>query len=114
MIESIWAIAAPENFIQIWAEMMETTAKESVVLTMAVQFFGVYQLIAWVSLAVVAVVPLRRAEKWAWFTILILGGIGFGFFVALWAAYAPFMYVFLAIWIAALALSAKPSLRKKG
>lgn len=114
VVESIWAIAATESFIQMWAEMMGTTAKESAVLTMAVQFFGVYHLVAWVSLAVVAVIPLRRAEKWAWFTILVLGGIGFGFFVALWAPYAPFMYVFLAMWIAALALSAKPSLRKKG
>ena len=114
VFESIWALVATEGFIQTWAAMMGTTAKESAVLTMAVQFFAVYHLVALVFLAVVAVIPLRRAEKWAWFTILVLGGIGLGFGVALWAPYAPFMYVFFAMWVVALALSAKPSLRKKG
>ncbi|MFC1893300.1 hypothetical protein ACFLYR_04595 [Chloroflexota bacterium] len=111
---SIWAIAATEGFTQMWAEMMGTTARESAVLTMAVQFFAVYHLVALVLLAVVAVIPLRRAEKWAWFSILVLGGIGLGFGIALWAPYAPFMYVLFAMWVAALALSAKPSLQKKG
>lgn len=81
---------------------------------MAVQFFGIYHLVALVSLGIVAVIPLRRTEKWAWITILVLGGISLGPAVVLWAPYAPIMYVWLAIWIAALALSAKPSLRKKG
>jgi len=113
VVEGIWALAATEGYIQMWAAMMGTTAKESAVLTMAVQFFGVYHLLALVSLAIVAVIPLRRAEKWAWFTILVLGGIGLGFGIALWAPYAPFMYAFFAIWIVALALSAKPCLQKK-
>jgi glucan phosphoethanolaminetransferase (alkaline phosphatase superfamily) len=111
--EGIWALAATESYIQTWAEMMETTAKESAVLTMAVQFFGVYHLVALVSLAIIAMIPLRRAEKWAWVTILVLGGIGLGFGIALWAPYAPFMYVFFAMWVAALALSAKPCLGRK-
>lgn len=113
VFQGIWAIAATESFIQTWAEMMGTPAKESAVLTMAVQFYAVYHFIALVLLAVVAVIPLRRAEKWAWFSILVLGGIGLGFGIALWAPYAPFIYVFFAMWIAALALSAKPSLQKE-
>ena len=114
MFQGIWGIAATESFTQTWAEMMGTTAKESAVLTMAVQFYAVYHFIALALLAVVAVIPLRRAEKWAWFSILILGGIGLGFGIVLWAPYAPVMYVLLAMWVAALALSAKPSLCKKG
>jgi len=114
VFEGIWAIAATEGYIQTWAAMMGTTAKESAVLTMAVQFFGIYHLVALVSLGIIAVIPLRRAEKWAWITILVLGGIGLGSCIALWAPYAPIMYVFFAMWIAALALSAKPSLQKKG
>lgn len=113
VFESIWALVATEGFIQTWAAMMGTTAKESAVLTMAVQFFAVYHLVALVSLARVAVIPLRRAERWAWITILVLGGIGLGSAIILWAPYAPFVYVLLAMWIAALALSAKPSLIKK-
>jgi hypothetical protein len=113
VFEGIWALAATESFTEMWAEMMGTTAGGSAVLTMAVQFFGVYHFIALALLAVVAMIPLRRAEKWAWFSILVFGGIGLGFGIALWAPYFPFMYVLLAVWIAALALSAKPCLGKK-
>ena len=109
---SIWALVATENYIQMWAETMGTTAKESSVLTMAVQFFAVYHLIALVCLAVLAVIPLRKGEKWAWVTILILGGIGLGAATALWAPYMPLVYVLLALWIAALAISAKPVMQK--
>jgi len=114
VFEAIGSLAMTEGFIQTWAEMMGTTAGESAVLTMAVQFFGAYHFIAWALLAVVAVIPLRRAERWAWITILVSGGIGWGFGIALWFPYAPFMYVFLAMWAAALALSAKPCLAKTG
>ena len=114
VFESIWALVATGGFIQTWAAMMGTTAEESAVLTMAVQFFAIYHLVALVSLAILAVIPLRKAERWAWITILVLGAIGLGSAVILWASYAPVMYVWGAMWIAALALSAKPSLTKKG
>ena len=114
VFQFVWAIAATESFTQRWAEMMGTTVSESAVLTVAVKFYAVYHFIALALLAVVAVIPLRRAEKWAWFSILVFGGIGLGFGIALWAPYAPFMYLFLAMWIAALVLSAKPCLQKKG
>ena len=114
VFQGIWGIAATESFTREWAEMMGTTAPESAVLTIAVQFYAVYHFIALVLLAVVAVIPLRKAEKWAWFSILIFGGIGLGFGIALWAPYAPFMYVLFAMWVAALAISAKPILLKKG
>jgi hypothetical protein len=113
VFQGIWVLVSTEGFTQMWAEMMGTTAKESAVLTLAVQFYAIYHFIALVLLAVVAVIPLRRAEKWAWFSILVFGGIGLGFGIALWAPYAPFMYVFFAMWVAALALSAKPILLKK-
>jgi hypothetical protein len=114
VFQFVWAIAATESFTQRWAEMMGTAVSESAVLTVAVKFYAVYHFIALALLAVVAVIPLRRAEKWAWFSILVFGGIGLGFGIALWAPYAPFMYLFFAMWIAALALSAKPCLQKKG
>ena len=114
VFQGIWGIAATESFTQEWANMMGTTASESAILTMAVQFYAVYHFIGLVLLAVVAVIPLRRAEKWAWFSILVFGGIGLGFGIALWAPYFSFMYVLFAMWLAALALSAKPSLRRKG
>ena len=113
VFQGIWAIAATESLTEMWVEMMGTTASESAVLTLAVKFYAVYHFIALALLALVALIPLRRAEKWAWFSILVFGGIGLGFGIALWAPYAPFMYAFFAMWIAALALSAKPCLGKK-
>ena len=113
VFQFVWGVAATESFTQMWAEMMGTTASGSAVLTLAVKFYAVYHFIALALLAVIAVIPLRKAEKWAWFSILVFGGIGLGFGLALWAPYAPFMYAFLAMWIAALALSAGPCLGKK-
>ena len=114
LFQGVWGIAATESFTQEWAEMMGTTVNESAVLTSAVTFYAIYHFIALALLAIVAVIPLRRAERWAWFSILVFGGIGLGFGIALWAPYFPFMYVLFAMWIAALAISAKPSLQKKG
>ena len=113
VFQGVWVLISTEGFTQEWAEMMGTTAKESAVLTMAVQFYAIYHFIALSLLAVVALIPLRRAEKWAWFSILVFGGIGLGFGIALWAQYAPHMYIFFVMWVAALALSAKPCLQKK-
>jgi hypothetical protein len=113
VFQFVWGIAATESFTEMWAEMMGTTVSGSAVLTLAVKFYAVYHFIALALLAVIAVIPLRRAEKWAWFSILVFGGIGLGFGLALWAPYAPFMYAFFVIWIVALALSAKPCLGKK-
>ncbi len=114
VFQGIWVLVSTEGFTREWAEMMGTIAKESAVLTLAVQFYAIYHFIALGLLAVMAVIPLRRAERWAWFSILIFGGIGLGFGIALWAPYAPFMYAIFAMWIAALALSAQPCFRKKG
>ena len=113
LFQGIWVLVSTEGFTQMWAEMMGTTANESAVLTLAVQFYAIYHFIALALLAVIAMIPLRRAENWAWFSILVFGGIGLGFGIALWAPYFPFMYVLFAMWVAALALSAKPSLRKE-
>ena len=113
LFQFVWGIAATGSYTQMWAEMMGTTVSGSAVLTLAVKFYVVYHFIALVLLAVVAVIPLRKAEKWAWFSILVFGGIGLGFGLALWAQYAPFMYAFFAMWIVALGLSAKPCLGKK-
>ena len=114
VFQGIWVLISTEGFTREWAEMMSTTAQESAVLTSAVQFYVIYHFIALVLLAVVAVIPLRRAERWAWFSILVFGGIGLGFGIALWALYAPHMYIFFAMWVIAVALSAKPCLQKKG
>ena len=113
IFQGIWALVATEGYTKLWAEMMGETVTPSPVLTMAVQFFGVLKLIFGGFMAIVALIPLRKVEKWAWFTILVLYGIDAVFMIILWAPYAPFMYLFVLMWVAALCLSAKPVLGKK-
>ena len=108
IFQGIWALVATEGYTTIWAEMMGEPLTPSPVLTMAVQFFGVLKVVFGAFMAIVALIPLRRAEKWSWFTILVLYGIDAVFLIILWAPYAPFMYLFVLMWAAALALSAKP------
>ena len=113
IFQGIWALVAAEGYAKIWAEMMGETLTPSPVLTMAVQFFGVLKVVFGAFMAIVALIPLRRGEKWSWFTILVLYGIDAVFLIILWAPYAPFMYLFVLMWAAALCLSAKPVFGKK-
>jgi hypothetical protein len=113
IFQGLWVLVATEGYTKMWAEMMGETVTPSPVLTMAVQFFGVLKLVFGAFMAIVALIPLRKAEKWAWFTILVLYGIDAVFLIILWASYAPFMYLFVLMWVVALALSAKPVLGKK-
>ena len=113
IFEGIWALVATEGYTKSWAEMMGETVVQSPVLTMAVQFFGVYKLIGFAFIAIVALIPLRKAERWAWFSILILGGISAVFGIILWAPYAPLVYLLVLLLIAALVLSAIPIFGKK-
>jgi hypothetical protein len=110
---SSWALVATDSYIQTWAELMKTTTMESAVQTMAVQFFGIYLLVDMLALIVLAVIPLQKAEKWAWIAILVLGGISLGADLVLWAPYMPLVYVFFALWIAAMVISAKPVMQKQ-
>ena len=113
IFQGIWALVAAEGYTRIWAEMMGETVTPSPVLTMAVQFFGVLNIVFGAFLAIVALIPLRKGQKWAWFTILVLYGIDAVFLIILWAPYAPFMYLFVLMWAAALCLSAKPVFVKR-
>jgi hypothetical protein len=110
---SSWALVATDSYIQSWAELMKTTTMDSAVQTMAVQFFGIYLLVDMLALILITVIPLQRAEKWAWVAILVRGGISLGADTVLWAPYMPLVYLFLALWIAALVISAKPVMQKQ-
>ncbi len=111
--ESVWALVATDSYIQEWAAIIGTAAPGSALLTLVVQFFGVFHMVALVALAVVALIPLRRAEKWAWYTLAILGGFAMAWVAALWASHFPIVYIPVALGIAALALSAQPVFGKK-
>ncbi len=72
------------------------------------RFFGLCSLSAGLFVCVVSLIPYRRGEKWAWYTMLIVGGIlMFTGLQILWISLDPVPIVFIALWIAGLALPAK-------
>ena len=76
LVGGIWATVATNNYIQTWADIMDTSVTGSAVLTMAVQFFGVYLFVSMLAIIIIAVIPFQKAERWSWYAILALGGIG--------------------------------------
>lgn len=87
---------------------------DSIVLKM--QWYGVYALSYGLITWVIALIPYRKGEKWAWYSILVVGAISVSVLLVLTYTGLPSMLpiVSLAVilWIAGLALPAKEILGK--
>ena len=87
---------------------------DSIVLKM--QWYGVYALSYGLITCVIALIPYRKGERWAWYSILIVGAISVSVLLGLTCTGLPSMLpiVSLAVilWIAGLALPAKEILGK--
>jgi len=81
-----------------------------------IQMYGGLSLSSGLSTSVIALIPYRKGEKWAWYSVLVIGGIGM--FAGLVLTYIgmpsvlPLMLVAVILWIAGLALPAKEILSK--
>ena len=85
-------------------------------------FEGLYMLSTALFFCVVSLVPYRKGEKWAWYTLLVVGGLAvFGqislIYIGVAGAISPSYLLPLAIllsilWIVGLALPAKEILSK--
>jgi len=87
---------------------------DSIVLKM--QWYGVYALSYGLMTCVIALIPYRKGERWAWYSILVVGAISVSVLLGLTYTGLPSMLpiVSLAVilWIAGLALPAKEILGK--
>ncbi len=54
------------------------------------QFYGLEKLIAGLFFYIISLIPYRKAEKWAWYMILVIGGIHMLGILILWTLHAPF------------------------
>ncbi|MDH5440908.1 MAG: hypothetical protein OEZ48_12725 [Candidatus Bathyarchaeota archaeon] len=80
------------------------------------QWYGVYALSYGLITWVIALIPYRKGERWAWYSILVVGAISVSVLLVLIYTGLPSMLpiVLLAVilWIAGLALPAKEILGK--
>ena len=77
------------------------------------RFFGLCSLSAGLFVCVVSLIPHRKGEKWAWYTMLVVGGILMSTGLqALWISLDPAPIVFIALWVVGVALPAKEILGK--
>ena len=68
-------------------------------------------LLAFLSTWVISLIPYRKGEKWAWYFLLVVGGItNFGVLALTYTgtpSLLPLIILLFILWIAALALPAK-------
>lgn len=129
VLESLILLFSPEWYLDMWIttlneELRPPTVSEISALgqnllefiTFTTQMLGLAVLFASLLFCVIYLIPYRKGEKWAWFAMLVIGGIYmFGFLIFTYigmTANAPVNIVMVLLWIVGLALPAKEILGK--
>ena len=79
------------------------------------QGYGLFILFGSLLFCIVALIPYRKGEKWAWYAMLVTGAIVTGAMVVMithMTSHAAISIIMIIIWIAGLALPAKEILSK--
>ena len=84
-------------------------------ITLLSQFGGLYLLVTGLTSCVIALIPYRMGEKWAWYTQLVLAGLAlFGQLILIYigeallpAYYLPLSIVLIIIWLVGMVLPVK-------
>jgi len=80
-----------------------------------IQMYGGLSLSSGLSTSVIALIPYRKGQKWAWYSILVIGGIGMFWGLVLtyigMPSVLPLILVAVILWIVGLALPAKEILK---
>lgn len=77
------------------------------------RLFGLGSLAAGLFTCVVSLIPYRKGEKWAWYAMLIIGGVlMFSYLLSFWVYRGPFPIIFVILWILGITLPAKEILSK--
>jgi hypothetical protein len=111
--EGLWALFLPEGYLDLWMKMLGVTVPQTNFMKHVDQFYGLEKTIAGLFFCVISLIPYRKAEKWAWYAILVIGGIHMVGMLILWTPHVPFSIIFFILWIVGLALPAKRILGKK-
>jgi hypothetical protein len=79
------------------------------------QTYGLFVLFGSLLFCIVALIPYRKGEKWAWYAMLVTGAIVTGAMIIMMAymtAHATVSIIMIILWIAGLVLPAKEILGK--
>jgi hypothetical protein len=128
-LEGIMALFSPEYYLEMWITMMNEELRPATVseigalgqnllefMTFTTQMLGLVMLFACLLLCVIVLVPYRKGQKWAWYAMVIIGGIYILGALALtyvgMTSHAPVSIVMALLWIVGVALPAKEILGK--
>ena len=129
LFEGLMALFLPETTLGDWIPGMNEELRPPTVseirglgqnlldfMTYKIQWFGLVVLFFSLLWIVISLIPYRKGEKWAWYSMLVIGGFTvFGSFVLSYigeTSQAPVFLVLVILWIVALALPAKEILGK--
>jgi hypothetical protein len=110
--EGLWALLLSAGYLDIWMKMYGVTIAQTDFMIHMNQFYGLERLIAGLFFCVISLIPYRKGEKWAWYAILVIGGIHMLGMLILWVSHAPFSIIFVILWIVGLVLPYKQILGK--
>jgi hypothetical protein len=129
MVESLMMLFTPQMYLDVWIPMMNEELRPITVseiealgqnllgfITFTTQMLGLVAVFASLLFLVIILIPYRKGEKWAWYTMLVIGGIYMVGALSLtyigMTAHVPITTVMVILWIAGLALPAKEILSK--
>jgi hypothetical protein len=124
LLESFMMLFTPESYLEMWIPMMNeellppTVSEISALgqnllefMTFTTQMLGLIAMFASLLFIAITLVPYRKGEKWAWYTMLVTGGFYMVGAITLtyigMTAHVPMTTVMVILWIVGLILPAK-------
>ena len=124
VLESLMMLFSPESYLDMWIPMMNEELLPPTVseigalgqnllefMTFTTQMLGLVAMFASLLFLIITLIPYRKEEKWAWYTMLCIGGFYMvGAFILTYigmTSHAPVSVVMVLLWIVGLALPAK-------
>lgn len=124
LLESFMMLFTPESYLEMWIPMMNeellppTVSEISALgqnllefMTFTTQMLGLIAMFASLLFIAITLVPYRKGEKWAWYTMLVTGGFYMVGAITLtyigMTAHIPMTTVMVILWIVGLILPAK-------
>jgi len=112
ILGGLWALFLSTGYLELWMKMYGAPVSQTDFMIHMDQVYGLHTLGIGLFICVIALIPYRKAEKWAWYTILVVGGILMLGMLVLWTPHAPISVIFVILWIVGLVLPYKQIMGK--
>jgi len=112
ILGGLWALFLSTGYLDLWMKMYGIPVSHTDFMIHMNQIYGLHTLGIGLFVCVISLIPYRKAEKWAWYAILVIGGILMLGMLILWTPHAPFTVIFAILWIVGLVLPYKQIMGK--